>query len=115
MPKQKTKNKKRIKKKGGENKTYTKNEAIKKIKDDYDKFLKMLQDKYNIYVDSDLVTSSERIQKINLFKEMCKEEGIEPSDIDLFIPHQANMRIIEAARERLELPLEKCFVNIDML
>jgi len=81
MPR-KTKNKKRIKKKGGENKTYTKNEAIKKIKDDYDNFLKMLEDKYNIYVGSDLVTLSERIQKNNLFKEMCKEEGIEPSDID---------------------------------
>ena len=82
MPRQKTKNKKRIKKKGGENKTYTKNEAIKKIKDDYDKFLKMLQDKYNIYVGSDLVKSSQRIQKNNLFKEMCKEEGVKPSDID---------------------------------
>ena len=82
MPKQKTKNKKSIKKKGGELKTYTKNEAIKKIKDDYNKFLKMLQDKYNIYVGSDSVTSSEKIQKNNLFKEMCKEEGIEPSDID---------------------------------
>ncbi len=82
MPKQKTKNKKRIKKKGGENKTYTKNEAIKKIKDDYDKFLKMLEDKYNIYVGSDSVISSEKKQKNNLFKEMCKEEGVEPSDID---------------------------------
>ena len=64
MPKQKTKNKKSIKKKGGELKTYTKNEAIKKIKDDYNKFLKMLQDKYNIYVGSDSVTSSEKIPVI---------------------------------------------------
>ena len=38
--------------------------------------------------------------------------GITPNEIDLFIPHQANMRIIEAARERLDLPIEKCFVNI---
>ena len=39
--------------------------------------------------------------------------GITPNEIDLFIPHQANMRIIEAARERLDLPIEKCFVNIE--
>ena len=39
--------------------------------------------------------------------------GITPNEIDLFIPHQANMRIIEAARERLNLPIEKCFVNIE--
>ena len=45
--------------------------------------------------------------------EDIKAANLEPADIDLFIPHQANMRIIEAARERLELPLEKCFINID--
>ena len=45
--------------------------------------------------------------------EAIKAANLEPADIDLFIPHQANMRIIEAARERLELPLEKCFINID--
>ena len=77
------KTKKRSKKKrGGEIKTYTKNEAKNKVRKDYDKFLKILQNKYNIYVGSDLVSSSERIHKNNLFKEMCKEEGVEPSDID---------------------------------
>ncbi len=45
--------------------------------------------------------------------EAIKAANLEPTDIDLFIPHQANMRIIEAARERLDLPLEKCFINID--
>ena len=45
--------------------------------------------------------------------EAIEKAGLEPKDIDLFIPHQANMRIIEAARERLELPTEKCFVNIE--
>ena len=45
--------------------------------------------------------------------EAIKAANLEPADIDLFIPHQANMRIIEAAREILELPLEKCFINID--
>ncbi len=35
------------------------------------------------------------------------------SDIDLFIPHQANKRIIDAAVERLGLPPERVIVNID--
>ncbi len=34
-------------------------------------------------------------------------------DIDLFIPHQANLRIIEAASKRLGLPSEKVFVNLE--
>jgi 3-oxoacyl-[acyl-carrier-protein] synthase-3 len=32
--------------------------------------------------------------------------------IDLFIPHQANIRIIEAAAKQLSLPMEKVYVNI---
>lgn len=39
--------------------------------------------------------------------------GLTPSDVDLFIPHQANVRIIDAAAKRLDLPREKVFVNVD--
>jgi len=34
-------------------------------------------------------------------------------DIDLFVPHQANLRIIEAAAKRVGLPMDKVFVNVD--
>jgi len=39
--------------------------------------------------------------------------GLEPADIDLFIPHQANIRIIEAVAKALGLPMERMFVNLD--
>jgi 3-oxoacyl-[acyl-carrier-protein] synthase-3 len=35
-----------------------------------------------------------------------------PETLDLFVAHQANLRIIRAAQERLELPDEKVVVNI---
>ncbi len=38
--------------------------------------------------------------------------GLTYEDIDLFIPHQANIRIIEVVAERMNLPAEKCVVNI---
>ena len=38
--------------------------------------------------------------------------GLEPSDVDLFIPHQANYRIIETTARNLDLPLEKVFSNV---
>jgi 3-oxoacyl-[acyl-carrier-protein] synthase-3 len=41
------------------------------------------------------------------------EAGITPGEIDLFLPHQANQRIIEATAKRLGLPIEKVFLNID--
>lgn len=39
--------------------------------------------------------------------------GLTYEDIDLLIPHQANIRIIQSAARRLHLPMEKVFVNID--
>jgi 3-oxoacyl-[acyl-carrier-protein] synthase-3 len=39
--------------------------------------------------------------------------GLEPGDVDLFVPHQANARIISAASQRLGIPDERCVVTID--
>jgi 3-oxoacyl-[acyl-carrier-protein] synthase-3 len=35
------------------------------------------------------------------------------ADVDLFVPHQANVRIIEAVNQRLNYPMDKTVVNID--
>ncbi|MCK5391636.1 MAG: ketoacyl-ACP synthase III [Deltaproteobacteria bacterium] len=45
--------------------------------------------------------------------EAIRLADITPDDIDLLIPHQANYRIIESVRKRLELPEEKVFSNLD--
>jgi 3-oxoacyl-[acyl-carrier-protein] synthase-3 len=45
--------------------------------------------------------------------ESIRESGLEPSDIDLFIPHQANVRIVEAVAKGLGLPIDKMYVNLD--
>jgi 3-oxoacyl-[acyl-carrier-protein] synthase-3 len=42
-----------------------------------------------------------------------QQAGLTTDDIDLFIPHQANARIIESAARHVKLPEEKVFVNID--
>ena len=39
--------------------------------------------------------------------------GVSPSDIDFLVPHQANIRIIDKAAERMGLPREKVIVNLD--
>ncbi len=38
--------------------------------------------------------------------------GLKGEDVDLFIPHQANLRIIEATIKRADIPIEKTFINI---
>lgn len=38
--------------------------------------------------------------------------GMTSDQVDLFVPHQANFRIIESAAKRLKIPVEKVFLNV---
>lgn len=49
----------------------------------------------------------------NAADEVLRKAGWEKTDIDLLVPHQANMRIIQASLNRLELTDDKCMVNLD--
>ena len=44
---------------------------------------------------------------------ILKRNGLTGADVDVFIPHQASRRIIEATRERLDMSCEKVLINID--
>jgi 3-oxoacyl-[acyl-carrier-protein] synthase-3 len=46
-------------------------------------------------------------------RKVAGASGWSPGEIDLCIPHQANLRIIDAVRERLAVPEERMVVNID--
>ncbi|MDQ0417364.1 3-oxoacyl-[acyl-carrier-protein] synthase-3 [Croceifilum oryzae] len=50
---------------------------------------------------------------ISAADEALKKAGLTKEDINLLVPHQANMRIIDAAVERLGLDEEKVIVNLD--
>ena len=45
--------------------------------------------------------------------EVCSAAGVALDDIDLWVPHQANFRIIDAAARRIGLPMDRVAVNID--
>ena len=42
----------------------------------------------------------------------AQNASLEPSQVDLLVPHQANIRIIESAAKRMNLPMDKVFVNV---
>jgi 3-oxoacyl-[acyl-carrier-protein] synthase-3 len=48
-----------------------------------------------------------------LAERVLERNEITGSDIDCFIPHQANRRIIEATADRLGMPLDRVVINID--
>ena len=45
--------------------------------------------------------------------ESVRRSGLEADDIALFIPHQANIRIVEAVAKGLGLPMDRMYVNLD--
>lgn len=47
-------------------------------------------------------------------RRLLDRNGIDPSELDLFVSHQANRRIIEAASERLGLGPDKVIINLEM-
>lgn len=48
----------------------------------------------------------------DVVQEAIEHNKIRPEDIDLFVPHQANLRIIQAMAKRLNMPMEKVVVTI---
>jgi 3-oxoacyl-[acyl-carrier-protein] synthase-3 len=47
-------------------------------------------------------------------RRVLSRNGYEPSDVDLFVSHQANRRIITAAADRLGFPESKVIINLEM-
>ena len=56
------------------------------------------------------VISYMHLREIN--KELLERNGLTAADVDLFVPHQANMRIIEAVGSRLKIGLDHVFTNV---
>ena len=54
---------------------------------------------------------------VNAMPDACErllaKTGLCIDEVDLLVPHQANVRMIDSAAERLGLPLDKVFVNLD--
>jgi 3-oxoacyl-[acyl-carrier-protein] synthase-3 len=46
-------------------------------------------------------------------RELLDRNGVKGEDVALMVPHQANLRIINASAERLGIPMERVVINID--
>jgi 3-oxoacyl-[acyl-carrier-protein] synthase-3 len=46
-------------------------------------------------------------------REVLEEAGLTLEDVDIVVPHQANIRIIQVVADRLGVDMEKCFINVD--
>ncbi len=46
-------------------------------------------------------------------REILKKNNIDPGEVSIMVPHQANIRIIQAVAKRLKMPMENVVVNLD--
>jgi 3-oxoacyl-[acyl-carrier-protein] synthase-3 len=70
-------------------------------------------DPYRIFMNGQELYKHAITRFIEATNEALERAGMTLDDVDLFIPHQANARIIEAVGERLGLPKEKLVLNIN--
>lgn len=66
-----------------------------------------------IHQDGQAVFKVAVTQMAAVAEEIVKKHGITHKEIAFFVPHQANLRIMEACAKRLELEPEKVVINID--
>ncbi len=70
------------------------------------------EDKKNIHMDGKQVFKLAVSEVSAIVKEAVTKSGYQVEDVDMLILHQANRRIIAAIGEKLGLPPEKVFINV---
>ena len=48
----------------------------------------------------------------NIAEQALAQNGLTREDVDLVVPHQANLRILQAVADKLDMPMEKFFTNL---
>ncbi len=73
----------------------------------------MANERDSLYLNGSEVYRYAVQELVELAEAACKKAGITMADIDLFIPHQANQRIIHAAAKHSAIPEEKVVVMLE--
>lgn len=66
-----------------------------------------------VHQDGKAVFKFATLKMSELCVKLLERNGLTGEDIDVFIPHQANRRIIQAAVDRIQLPEDRVIINID--
>ncbi|MDO5760290.1 MAG: beta-ketoacyl-ACP synthase III [Bacteroidota bacterium] len=68
-----------------------------------------------IYQEGQAVFKWAVVKMAEVTEELLQRNNMQKSDIDFLLPHQANLRIIKATGDRLELKPEQVLINIDRM
>ena len=68
---------------------------------------------HSVFQEGQMVFKRAVTEIADVAAEIIERNGLTLADIDWFVPHQANMRIVDAVTRRVEAPLEKMMINIE--
>ena len=68
---------------------------------------------HTVYQEGKVVFKRAVLEMADAANEIVERNGLTKDEIDWVVPHQANIRILDAAIQRLEIPAEKMMVNIE--
>jgi len=68
---------------------------------------------HTVYQEGQVVFKRAVSEMADIAAEIIERNGLSVDQIDWFVPHQANMRILDAAARRLNVPIEKVMINIE--
>ena len=71
------------------------------------------QKMHYVHQDGKAVFKFATLKMSEVCQRLLERNGLTGEDIDVFIPHQANKRIIQAAMERIQIPEDRVIINID--
>jgi 3-oxoacyl-[acyl-carrier-protein] synthase III len=66
-----------------------------------------------VYQEGSVVFRQAVTRIAQVVRTVLERNELPPDQVDLFVPHQANIRIIEAARAKVQVPVERVVVTID--
>jgi 3-oxoacyl-[acyl-carrier-protein] synthase-3 len=69
----------------------------------------------NIHMNGLAILNFVKTQVPPQIQELCARQGIEPSDVDLFVPHQASKLALDSLCSALKIPEEKMLCNLEEL
>jgi 3-oxoacyl-[acyl-carrier-protein] synthase-3 len=67
---------------------------------------------HTVYQEGKVVFKRAVSEMADVAAEIVERNGLKKDNIDWIVPHQANLRIIDAAARRLDVPVEKVMINI---
>ncbi|SDN93428.1 3-oxoacyl-[acyl-carrier-protein] synthase-3 [Desulfonauticus submarinus] len=73
---------------------------------------KIIDEKYFVQMKGREVFKHAVRSMASICEEILESNNLSSKDINLFIPHQANIRIIEALAKKLDLSLDKVYINV---